>query len=229
MKRSITMQQRVNKKITEKEGLLTNIEKAPDLLMNFSPNYHQTLLELQHLSLKIDNKPLFQDLNLIIKNHGIVALEGKNGSGKSTLLKFILNKSKAEASGKMILANGLKISYLPQTFSTYTGTLKEFSEKKHITYSDLLNNLKKMGFLRADFTLKIEDMSMGQQKRVALAKSLVEDADFYLWDEPANYLDVFNQDQLIKLLKQTKPAMILVEHDKYFIEQVADKKIKLTS
>ncbi len=101
----------------------------------------------------------------------------------------------------MILANGLKISYLPQTFSTYTGTLKEFSEKKHITYSDLLNNLKKMGFLRADFTLKIEDMSMGQQKRVALAKSLVEDADFYLWDEPANYLDVFNQDQLIKLLK----------------------------
>lgn len=107
MKRSITMQQRVNKKITEKEGLLTNIEKAPDLLMNFSPNYHQTLLELQHLSLKIDNKPLFQDLNLIIKNHGIVALEGKNGSGKSTLLKFILNKSKAEASGKMILANGL--------------------------------------------------------------------------------------------------------------------------
>lgn len=97
--------------------------------MNFSPNYHQTLLELQHLSLKIDNKPLFQDLNLIIKNHGIVALEGKNGSGKSTLLKFILNKSKAEASGKMILANGLKISYLPQTFSTYTGTLKEFSEK----------------------------------------------------------------------------------------------------
>ncbi len=59
MKRSITMQQRVNKKITEKEGLLTNIEKAPDLLMNFSPNYHQTLLELQHLSLKIDNKPLY--------------------------------------------------------------------------------------------------------------------------------------------------------------------------
>lgn len=229
MKRSITMQQRVNKKITEKEGLLTNIEQAPDLLMNFSPNYHQTLLELQHLSLKIANKSLFHDLNLIIKNHGIVALEGKNGSGKSTLLKFILNKSKAEASGKIILANGLKISYLPQTFSTYTGTLKEFSEKERIPYSDLLNNLKKMGFPRDDFTLKIEDMSMGQQKRVALAKSLVEEADFYLWDEPANYLDVFNQDQLIKLLKQTRPAMLLIEHDKYFIEQVADKKIKLTS
>ena len=144
-------------------------------------------------------------------------------------MKFILNISKAEASGKIILANGLKISYLPQTFSKYTGTLKEFAEKERISYSDLLNNLKKIGFPRSDFSIKIEEMSMGQQKRVALAKSLVEEADFYLWDEPANYLDVFNQDQLIKLLKQTRPAMLLIEHDKYFIEQVADKKIKLTS
>lgn len=72
-------------------------------------------------------------------------------------------------------------------------------------------------------------MSMGQQKRIALAKSLLEPADLYLWDEPANYLDVFNQDQLINLLQEVKPAMLLIDHDQYFIEQVADERIKLAN
>ena len=86
-----------------------------------------------------------------------------------------------------------------------------------------------MGFPRESFATKIEEMSMGQQKRVAIAKSLVEEADIYLWDEPANYLDVFNQDQLIKLLRTVQPAMLVTEHDKYFIDQVADKRIRLNS
>ena len=84
-----------------------------------------------------------------------------------------------------------------------------------------------MGFARETFTIRIEDMSLGQQKRIALVKSLLEPSDFYLWDEPVNYLDVFNQDQLIKLLQTTKPTMLLVDHDDYFIKQVADKIINL--
>lgn len=86
-----------------------------------------------------------------------------------------------------------------------------------------------MGFPRTNFNVPIEAMSMGQQKRIALAKSLLESADLYLWDEPANYLDVFNQDQLINLLQEVKPAMLLIDHDQYFIEQVADERIKLAN
>ena len=86
-----------------------------------------------------------------------------------------------------------------------------------------------MGFPRTNFNVPIEEMSMGQQKRIALAKSLLEPADLYLWDEPANYLDVFNQDQLINLLQEVKPAMLLIDHDQYFIERVADKRIKLAN
>ena len=82
---------------------------------------------------------------------------------------------------------------------------------------------------RSNFNVPIEEMSMGQQKRIALAKSLLEPADLYLWDEPANYLDVFNQDQLINLLQEVKPAMLLIDHDQYFIEQVADERIKLAN
>ena len=219
---------RINKDIEAKKGLMTNIEDVPDLTINFQPNYHQTLLETQHLSLRVQDKQLFEDLNMIVENKGVISLEGKNGTGKSTFLKLLLGKANdVSYQGQFALTNGLKISYLPQDFTEYTGTLKEFAEKQKISYEELLNNLKKMGFSRESFTTKIEEMSMGQQKRVALAKSLVEPADLYLWDEPANYLDVFNQDQLIKLLKNVQPAMVLVEHDQYFIEHVATQRIKL--
>lgn len=227
MKKSITSRNRMDKKIEEKEGLMVNIEAIPKLTMNFQSNYHSTLLETKNLSLKIGDKQLFSNLNLIIKNHGIVALEGKNGSGKSTFLKFLLNKALVNSSGKYKLTNGLRISYLPQDFTIYEGSLKDFAFHQKLSYEDLLNILKKMGFPPTNFKIPIEEMSMGQQKRLALAKSLLEPADLYLWDEPANYLDVFNQDQFINLLQAVKPAMLLIDHDQYFIEHVANERIAL--
>ena len=77
------------------------------------------------------------------------------------------------------------------------------------------------------FQQKIEHMSLGQQKKVALAKSLSEPATLYIWDEPLNYLDVDNQYQLEALLKLIKPTMIIVEHDAEFIGEVADQIIEL--
>ena len=147
----------------------------------------------------------------------------------SAFLKFLLNKVSANSNGRCELTNGLRISYLPQDLTIYQGSLKNFALHQKLSYEDLLNILKKMGFPRTNFNVPIEEMSMGQQKRIALAKSLLEPADLYLWDEPANYLDVFNQDQLINLLQEVKPAMLLIDHDQYFIEQVADKRIKLAN
>ncbi len=228
MKRSKNIERRMDKDIQDRKGLMTNVESVPELEMNFQPNYHSTLLETRHLDLKVKDKKLFKDLNLIIRNRGIVSLEGKNGAGKSTFLKSILNKStEVTYQGILNLTNGLRVSYLPQDFVEYSGTLAEFSQKEHLSYEKILNVLRKMGFPRSSFETRIEEMSIGQQKRVSIAKSLVEEADFYLWDEPANYLDVFNQDQLIDVLRKTKPAMLLVEHDEYFISQVASKRIEL--
>ncbi len=231
MRRAKNIEHRLSKNIDEKKNLMVNIEDVPELSMNFSSDYHDTLLEAKHFGLEFnDGKKLFKDLNLIVKKHGVIALEGKNGTGKTTFLKYILGKKEnLKATGDCILTNGLKVSYLPQDFTEYTGTIKEFAEKQKISYEELLNNLKKMGFPRSSFSTPIEEMSMGQQKRVALAKSLVEPANLYLWDEPANYLDVFNQDQLINLLKKNKPAMLLIEHDQYFIDQVAEQKVALKS
>lgn len=229
MQRARNVERRLDDSLQSKEGLLSNIEKNAKLDLNFSPNYHQDLLVARHLSAKIGDRELFSDLNLIVKNHGVVALTGKNGSGKSSLLKEILGQGELELTGKgnLFVQEGLTISYLPQDFDRYRGKLEVFAEKNELDYSSFLNQLKKLGLPREAFKQPIESMSQGQKKRVALAKSLVEPADFYLWDEPANYLDLFNQDQLIELLKEKKPAMILVDHDQAFIEAVAEEIVKL--
>lgn len=77
------------------------------------------------------------------------------------------------------------------------------------------------------FHTSIENMSMGQRKKVELAKSFAQSADLYIWDEPLNYLDVFNQEQIEQLLVQVKPAMLIVDHDQRFLEKVATKRIDL--
>ena len=87
--------------------------------------------------------------------------------------------------------------------------------------------LRKLGMARQTFETRIEDMSLGQQKKVELARSLVEPAQLYLWDEPLNYLDIYNQNQLIQLIKETRPPLLFIEHDAHFIAEVATQQINL--
>lgn len=70
-------------------------------------------------------------------------------------------------------------------------------------------------------------MSMGQRKKVELAKSLSLPAELYIWDEPLNYLDVFNQEQLEQLILAVQPTMLLIEHDQAFIDHVATQVVTL--
>ena len=70
-------------------------------------------------------------------------------------------------------------------------------------------------------------MSNGQQKKVEFAKSLGVDAELYIWDEPLNYLDIFNQQQIEKMIAHFKPTLLFVEHDRSFVKNTATKIIEL--
>ena len=83
----------------------------------------------------------------------------------------------------------LQISLVRQDYSSNHGLLRDFAKEHQLNYEQLLNTLFKLGLSRETFQVPIEQMSMGQQKRVELAKSLVEPAQLYIWDEPLNYLD----------------------------------------
>ena len=94
-------------------------------------------------------------------------------------------------------------------------------------YNELLNILHKLGVKRNTFTNRICDLSAGQKKKVFLAKSLLEPANLYLWDEPLNYLDTFNQDQIIELIKTYRPTILIIEHDSRFIDEIDAEVVEL--
>ena len=87
--------------------------------------------------------------------------------------------------------------------------------------------LIKMGLSQNDFDTNIQDMSEGQKKKVLIAKSISEQANIYVWDEPLNYIDIITREQIEDTILKYNPTIIFVEHDERFIEKIATKIIKL--
>ena len=87
--------------------------------------------------------------------------------------------------------------------------------------------LVEMGLLQSNFDTNIQDMSEGQKKKVLIAKSISEQANIYIWDEPLNYIDILTREQIEDVILNCNPTIIFVEHDEKFIEKVATKIINL--
>ncbi len=227
MKKAKNLERRMEHQISEKEELLKDIEYIDPLKINYQPTHHDLLLKVTDLQLSYEEKPLFAPISFELYQGQRLAIQGANGSGKSSIIRWLTGEFTGKATGEIIRPQQLAISYVRQNYEDNTGTLPEFAESHQLSYQDLLNNLKKLGFERSVFQNRIQEMSMGQRKRVELAKSLATPAELFIWDEPLNYLDVFNQEQLEEMIKTTQPTMLLVEHDEVFLEQVATEVIYL--
>lgn len=227
-KRAKGILKRTEEKKDEKETLLKNIEYIEPLKMNYLPNKkHERLLKVENFQLSYEI-PLFEPISFELKKGDRLILQGENGSGKSSIIYYLLNKFIGEMTGNISKTNNLAISYVRQNYDDNVGTLKEFSKQHNLLYEEFLSNLFKLGLERHVFQNKIENMSMGQKKRVELAKSLTTPSELFIWDEPLNYLDVFNQKQIEAVIKEIQPTMIIVEHDQTFIKNIATKVIELS-
>ncbi|MFD1318373.1 ribosomal protection-like ABC-F family protein [Loigolactobacillus zhaoyuanensis] len=226
MKRSKHLAQRMETEISEKEQLLQNIEQVDPLTMAFQPSHQQRLLTVAQLQLGYA-QPLFQPLNFELLQGQRLALIGPNGAGKSTVVHQLLHQFNGTVQGTIQQPQQLKISYVRQNYTDNRGMLTEFATTQGLDYTMFLNNLHKLGMPRDVFNTPIELMSMGQRKKVELAKSLSLPAELYIWDEPLNYLDVFNQEQLEQLILAVQPTMLLIEHDQAFIDHVATQVVTL--
>lgn len=227
MKRSKAISGRIEAQVREKEQLLKNYEFTDELTLNWQKNYHKQLLTVQQLQLAYGQTRLFDSVDFTLESGECLAINGPNGSGKTALMNAIKNDFLGQVSGNITYPQNLKISSIRQNFETNQGTLQQFSEAVGLNYSMFLANLHKLGLERKVFGTRIEQMSMGQRKKVEVAKSLSQPAELYIWDEPLNYLDLFNQEQLIRVLRSFRPAMLLIEHDQTFLRKVATKAIQL--
>lgn len=224
--RAKAIEKRMGQEVENKEKLLKNIEKTDPLGMNFQPSHHRRLIQFEKFSLAFDEKILFQPFDFSLKVGEIAAIVGPNGQGKSSIIKYFSGNFSGERNGFVQLPQGIKISFVRQIYDN-RGYLKDFATENQLDYELFLSNLRKLGMERKQFTQKIETMSQGQQKKVELARSLSQEAELYLWDEPLNYLDVFNHEQIVQLLENSQPTMLLVEHDQAFVEKVSNQIINL--
>ena len=161
-----------------------------------------------------------------VNNGDRIAIIGKNGVGKSSILKLILGE-KIEYNGTVNKINDLKISYVSQQTNDLKGKLKEFTKSNNVDESIFNAMLVKMGFSRENLNKNIEELSEGQKKKVLIAKSITEQADVYIWDEPLNYIDILTKIQIEESILKYKPTLIFVEHDETFVKNVATKIVSI--
>ncbi len=163
---------------------------------------------------------LNQPLSFDLKRGQRLILFGPNGMGKTTIVKVIMGDKELLAGGTVNKPASLRISYLSQNFEDLNGSIQSYADQFGIELNDLLNTLRKLGFERAAFDEDLKDLSMGQKRKVSLARSLCEPASLYIWDEPLNYLDVITRKQIQDLILRKQPSMLIIDHDEAFIEAV---------
>lgn len=225
-KRASAIEERTSRAIEEKSELLKNIEESEALKLH-TLDYHSVALGyLKNVSVSYGEKPVCSGVSFDIKAEDRILLRGRNGSGKSSILKLILGEE-IPHTGEFYLGNGVKISYVPQDVSHLSGDLSGFADEHEIDESLFKAILRKMDFSREQFDVPIEKMSMGQKKKVLIAKSLSERAHLLIWDEPLNYIDVLSRIQLEELIPAFSPTMIFVEHDADFAEKISTKIVEL--
>lgn len=226
MKKSKVMENRIKKAIDEKTDLLKNIDRNDSLKIVPIESRKNELVIVNNLQIKYNNKEIFSPISFEVKNGDRIAIVGKNGIGKSSILKLIIGKE-IQYNGVFKKANDLKISYVSQSTENLKGNLKDFAKENRLDETIFRAMLSKMGFSKLDFDTDIIQMSEGQKKKVLIAKSISESANIYVWDEPLNYIDILTREQIEQAILKYKPTLIFVEHDETFIENVANKIVKL--
>ena len=228
MKSSKVMEQRIEKAVNEKTNLLRNVDRNELLKIIPLESNKNPLVLINNLQVKYDNQTIFAPISFEVNDGDRVAIVGKNGIGKSSILKLILGEG-IKYNGEFKVAKNLKISYVSQNTEYLKGNLKSFAQDNKIDESIFKAMLVKMGFSKLDFDTQIQDMSEGQKKKVLIAKSISEQANIYIWDEPLNYIDILTRIQIEDAILNYKPTLIFVEHDEAFIKNVATKIIELKS
>jgi len=182
------------------------------------------ILNIEHVSKIYGEKKIFDDVSYGIHEGDKIGIIGINGTGKTTLLKIIAGIEETDE-GEVICQNGLRITYLPQNpkFPDGATVLSYVTEDKEYEARNILN---KLGII--DHDASISTLSGGQKKRVALAKALLKPTDVLILDEPTNHLDNEMVVWLEDYLNKFKGVIIMVTHDRYFLDRVTNKILEIS-
>lgn len=190
------------------------------------------ILTLDNISKSFGERHLLRDAFFSLNEGEKVGILGINGTGKSTLLKIMAGLEEPDG-GTVTKANHVIIRYLPQhpQFESNETVLESVMKENHTKdnewtlEAEAKSMLNELGIF--DFHADVHTLSGGQRKRVALAAVLLSPADILILDEPTNHLDSEMSDWLEDFLKKWKGGLIMVTHDRYFLDSVSNRIVEI--
>ena len=195
------------------------------------------MITVSHLSMEFASRPVLDDISFLINRKERIALVGKNGAGKTTLLRIIAGEYQPTA-GTISREADITIGYLPQVMLHHDGkTLREevmtaFAGSEESEQARFIAEMDRtiigLGFERKDFDRPCSEFSGGWRMRIELAKILLQHPDVLLLDEPTNHLDIESIQWLEDFLKAGQSAVLMVSHDRAFIDNVCNRTIEIT-
>jgi ATP-binding cassette subfamily F protein uup len=191
------------------------------------------IISAQGLSKRYGAAPLFQNISFTVSEADRIGVIGPNGSGKSTLLEMLLGRVKPD-SGDVAIRKGTRLSYVAQISEfaagvTIRGVIESALARAAVPEGErasrFAETLGRAGF--ADLEVQAATLSGGWRKRLAIAEALVQAPDILLLDEPTNHLDLAGIQWLESFLQNAPFACVVVSHDRYFLENVANEMVEL--
>ncbi len=184
------------------------------------------IITVDNVTKAYGERKIFDQASFFLQEGEKAGILGINGTGKSTLLKMIVGEDEPDE-GTIIRAKGKVISYLPQNpvFNGKDTLLEAVLLNSTHQESDAKTMLTKLGVY--DFTKVCSQLSGGERKRLALVRTLLAPADILVLDEPTNHLDQEMADWLEETLKQFKGSVLMITHDRYFLDSVCNRIIEV--
>ncbi len=181
------------------------------------------LITFNNVSLQYTDKRILDNVSFTINDNAKLGIIGINGAGKSSILKLIVGEFEP-SSGVIYRKNDLKMGYLSQEVTLYDDKTI-FEETKRLSKNEndyeISSILNKLGLM--DHNKKVRQISGGERKRLQLASVLISKTDMLILDEPTNHLDIAMIAWLEKYLIKYNKAIILVTHDRYFLERITSQ------
>ena len=190
------------------------------------------ILTLENITKAYGERKLFDEASFYLQEGEKVGIIGINGTGKTTLLTMAAGMEEPDE-GKLVTASGRKVRYLPQNpefdpeDTILQAVLRENGEDilGFHAESEAKSMLTRLGVY--DFERKCAGLSGGERKRLALVSVLLSPAEILILDEPTNHLDNDMADWLEEQLKKRRGAMIMVTHDRYFLDSVTERIVEI--
>ena len=189
------------------------------------------LLTAKNISKTYMERKILDNVSFFLNEGDKVGIVGINGTGKSTLLKILAGAGEADK-GDIIKTNGIRISYLPQIpeFDDHGSVLEQvlshlpedLKETKEFEAKSILDKLGLSAYER-----DISTLSGGEKRRAGIAAALVQPSDVLLLDEPTNHIDNETAQMLENLLLKYRGAIVMVTHDRYFLNKICKKIVEI--